>query len=112
MNKSPASGGRAYRKLSKAARHALDKGKCGRDFWKAFFVEFADLVFLTKEKVTSIQRLKMCTIEVAMKHITEFKLLLASKNIYDLDNDCFFPGKEGHGIWLDEMGQFFNYIQS
>ena len=70
----------------------------------------ADLVFLTKEKVTSIQRLKMCTIEVAMKHITEFKLLLASKSIYDLGNDYIFPWKEGNIIWLDAMGQFFNYL--
>ena len=51
------------------------------------------MVWLTKENVTSIQRLKMCTIEVAMKHITELKLLLASKNIYDLNNDPWERGQ-------------------
>ena len=48
LNRSPASGGRAYKKLPRAARSALDRVKCGRGFWKAFFVEFADLVFLRR----------------------------------------------------------------
>jgi hypothetical protein len=110
LNKRPDSGGRAYKKLSKSARRVLENGKAGIDFWKSFFAEFKHMVYITKEKVTSIIRLKMCSEEVALQHLSDFKALLASKGIYDLDNDCFFPGKEGNLIRLDEMGQFFNFL--
>ena len=96
LNKRPESGGRAYKKLPKSAKVALRNGKPGKDFWKGFFVEFRYMVYITKEKVTSIIRLKMCSEEVALQHLIDFKALLASKGIYDIDNDCFFLGKEGN----------------
>ena len=81
LNKRPDSGGRAYKKLSKSAKHVLENGKAGIDFWKSFFAEFKHMVYITKEKVTSIIRLKMCSEEVALQHLSDFKALLASKGI-------------------------------
>ena len=68
------------------------------------------MLYITKEKVASIIRLKQCTEEDALQHLIDFKAMLVSKVIYDIDNDCFFHGKEGDLVWLDEMGQFFNFL--
>ena len=103
-------GGRAFRKLSKAAFTAIRKGKAGRKFWKRFFARHSDKLYITKEKVTSIQRLKQCTEEIALQHCLALKHFLAGKGIYDLDADRFVEGKEANIIALDEMGQFFNFL--
>jgi hypothetical protein len=60
---------------------------------------------------TSIHRAKQCSREVAVKHTAALKQCLAKRGIYDLENDCYVKGKEGNVIWMDEMGQFFNYLQ-
>ena len=45
-----------------------------------------------------------------MKHTDSLKQCLAKRGIYDLERDCYVEGKEGNVIWMDEMGQFFNYL--
>ena len=60
-------------------------------------------------KETSVDRAKQCSEKVARDHIEAIKLALAKLGIYDLANDCFFPGKAGNITWLVECGNFFNY---
>ena len=103
-------GGRKFIKLSPHTRRTLRTGKPGKDFWKSFFIEHRDAVCITKEKVTSIMRLKQCTYAVAEKHNRDLTALLILKDIYDPEEDCIFDGKEGNIIWQDEMGQFFRYM--
>jgi hypothetical protein len=52
-------GGRAYVKLSRYARHVLQTKKAGKAFWNAFFKKFP---FLTrgKAKETAFNRAKQC----------------------------------------------------
>ena len=102
-------GGRRFVKLSPAAERCLKNGRPGKYFWKCFFVQFQDLIHVTKESITSVARLKQCTRAVAEAHIKDLIALLIRKDIYDAENDCIFPGKEANIIWEDEMGQFFNY---
>ena len=42
-------GGRAFRKLSGHAKHILQTGVAGKDFWRKFFVEFKHKVHITQE---------------------------------------------------------------
>lgn len=102
-------GGRRHVPLSIAAKLVLTTGFAGKAFWKAFFAEFKNMLHLTKEKVTSIQRLKQCTTATASRHVDELIELLTAKGIYDPINECIIPGKEANLIWEDEMGQFFNF---
>lgn len=102
-------GGRAFVKLSQAANTVLNKGKInGRWFWRKFYTQFP-MLKVKQVKETSVERAKQCSQKVATDHIEAIKLALAKLGIYDLANDCFFPGKAGNIIWLDECGNFFNY---
>ena len=103
-------GGRKFVMLSPSARQVLKTGKAVRDFRRCFFVQFRDVICITKEKVTSLMRLKQCSYEVAARHVRDLTALLIAKKIYDPLEDGFFPGKEGNVIWQDEMGQFFQYV--
>lgn len=102
-------GGRKFVKLTKGAQQCIDNNKPGKVFWKSFFVEFSHMIHITKQKITSIQRLKQCTTAVAAKHVKDLIKVLTKKGIYDPVNHRVFVGKEGNIIWQDEMGQFFNY---
>ena len=50
MNKK---GGRAFRKLSPNAMLVLKAGKPGKDFWRKFFVQFKEHVYLTKQVLST-----------------------------------------------------------
>ena len=62
------------------------------------------------QKSTSIDRAKQCSKEVACSHLEKLKHCLCEHGIYDSEKNKFVEGKEGNLIWLDEMGQFFNYL--
>ena len=47
---------------------------------------------------------------MAFEHTDKLKDCLIANGIYNEEKDCIIPGKEKNIIWLDEMGQFFNYL--
>lgn len=101
-------GGRAYVKLSRYARHVLQTKKAGKAFWNAFFKKFPCLT-RGQAKETAFNRAKQCSKPVAEDHIKKIKETLSRLGIYDLEKDCFVPGKLGNLIWLDECPNFFKY---
>jgi len=59
---------------------------------------------------TSQSRLKVSDEETADAHLEDLKAVLRAWGIYHATEDKFIEGKEGNIIWLDEMGQFLDYI--
>lgn len=101
-------GGRAYVKLSKAAKTALKKRTVTRSFWRKFYKDYP-ILRIKDVQETSSQRAKMCSRVVAQQHIDDIRKCLIKLGIYDEVNDCIVPGKEGNIAWLDECGFFFHF---
>lgn len=96
-------------KLSGAARRALRKEEVSPAFWTSFFADFPHLEVKSIME-TSVSRAKMCNRETALLHTTRLRDCLIKRGIYSADDNCIKPGKDKNVIWLDEMGQFFNYL--
>ena len=68
-------GGRAYVKLSKAAKTVLKKRTVTRSFWRKFYKDYP-MLRIKDVKETSSQRAKMCSRIVAQQHIDDIKKCL------------------------------------
>lgn len=109
-NKCNVAGGRQHVSLSQAALRVLMGQKPSSKFWRSFFVEFDHILKIKKSSETSIARAKQCSRHVAQLHIDAIKAAMANLGLYSLEDNRIVEGKEGNIIYMDEMGQFFNYL--
>ena len=106
--------GRRNKKLSTAAKTALQKQKISRKFWDRFDIKFANILRKKRRGSVSINRATACTKEMAVIHIDGLAQELIDANIFT-NATMVEPGHwtgtiDGSRVFnRDETPQFLNY---